>query len=108
MTENLQARHTQSHQTLIVRYCLKEIVNMTEQAGCQADLIFTGHAHGGLFRFPFVKGLYAPGQGFFPEYTSGKYELDGSEMIVSRGVGNSGYTRRFGDNFHLISVTLGR
>lgn len=86
----------------------KEIVNMTKQAGCQADLIFTGHAHGGLFRFPFVKGLYAPGQGFFPEYTSGKYELDGSEMIVSRGVGNSGYTRRFGDNFHLISVTLGR
>lgn len=83
-----------------------EIVDMSSQAGCQADLIFTGHAHGGLFGFPFPNGLYAPGQGFLPEYTSGEYTYNGSEMIVSRGVGNSGYTRRFADSFHLVVVTL--
>lgn len=84
----------------------REIVDMSSQAGCKADLIFTGHAHGGLFRFPFPNGLYAPGQGLFPEYTSGEYTYNGSEMIVSRGVGNSGYTRRFADSFHLVAVEL--
>lgn len=51
------------------------------------DLILSGHAHGGQVRIPpFIKGLYAPGQGFFPKYTSGEYYRGGSEMIVSRGL----------------------
>lgn len=83
-----------------------DIVDMSSQSGCQADLVFSGHAHGGLFGFPFPGGLYAPGQGFLPEYTSGGYEYNSSEMIVSRGVGNSGYTRRFADSFHLVTVEL--
>lgn len=86
----------------------KDISMTSENAGSKADLIFCGHAHGGLIRFPFVNGIYAPGQGFFPEYTSGRYEYNGSEMLVSRGVGNSGYTRRFADPFHLVVCTLER
>ena len=53
------------------------------------DLVLSGHAHGGQFRIPFVGGLVAPGQGFFPEYYEGSYIEDNTEMIVSRGVGNS-------------------
>jgi hypothetical protein len=86
----------------------KYISMTSESAGSKADLIFCGHAHGGLIRFPFINGIYAPGQGFFPEYTSGRYEYNGSEMLVSRGVGNSGYTRRFADPFHLVVCTLER
>lgn len=82
------------------------ISDISEEKGCKADLIFTGHAHGGLIRLPFIKGLFAPGQGFFPEYTSGEYSYNGSEMIVSRGVGNSGFTRRFLDPFHLVVCEL--
>lgn len=57
------------------------------------DLILTGHAHGGQIRLPgIVEGVYAPHQGFQPEYTFGEYELDnGATMIVSRGLGYQHY-----------------
>lgn len=48
------------------------------------DLIVAGHAHGGQWRF-FNRGVYAPGQGFFPKYTSGV--IDG-RLLVSRGLSN--------------------
>ena len=84
-----------------------EIAETSEAAGSRADLIFAGHAHGGLIRLPYIlDGLYAPGQGFFPEYTSGVYQYGSTRMIVSRGVGNSGYTKRFLDPFHLVVCTL--
>jgi len=54
------------------------------------DIVFSGHAHGGQFRIPFInKGLIAPNQGFFPKYTSGVYTVNNVKMIVSRGLGNS-------------------
>lgn len=58
-------------------------------ANAGADLILTGHAHGGQIRLPFVGGIVAPDQGFLPEYTSGQYNSTDTEMIVSRGLGNS-------------------
>lgn len=58
-------------------------------------LTFCGHTHGGQFRVPFFDiALYAPGQGWFPQYTAGLYERDGSYMIVSRGLGNSSFPFR--------------
>ncbi len=53
------------------------------------DLVFSGHAHGGQVRLPFVGGIIAPGQGFWPEYTEGMHEQNGTTMVVSRGLGNS-------------------
>lgn len=51
------------------------------------DLVLSGHAHGGQWRVPLVlNGLYAPDQGVFPEYAGGRYEQDGTTMIVSRGL----------------------
>lgn len=85
---------------------MAEIAENTAKAGNQVELMFSGHAHGGLIRFPFIKGLYAPGQGFLPEYTSGLYEYNGTSMIVSRGLGNSASTLRLFDPFHLVVCTL--
>ncbi len=61
----------------------------------QVPLTFCGHTHGGQFRLPFFDiALYAPGQGWFPQYTKGLYEKDGAHMIVSRGLGNSSFPIR--------------
>lgn len=70
------------------------------------DLVLTGHAHGGQFRLPFVGGLYAPNQWLFPEYDSGLYTEDGTNMIVSRGIGNSLFPFRINNRPEVIMVTL--
>ena len=70
------------------------------------DLVFTGHAHGGQIRLPFIGGLYAPGQGVFPKYTDGVHEKNGTTMIISRGIGSSIFPFRINNNPEIISVTL--
>lgn len=51
------------------------------------DLVVSGHAHGGQWRLPgLINGLYAPHQGFFPRYAGGQYQVDGADLIVSRGL----------------------
>lgn len=70
------------------------------------DLIFTGHAHGGQFRIPFIGGLIAPGQGIFPKYTNGSYEQKKSTMFVSRGLGNSIIPFRIFNRPEIVVVTL--
>ena len=70
------------------------------------DLVLSGHAHGGQIRLPGIGGLYAPGQGFFPRYTSGSYTVGDTEMIVSRGIGNSAFPLRVNDRPEVVIVTL--
>lgn len=52
------------------------------------DLVVSGHAHGGQWRIPVLlsNGLLAPHQGFFPSYTNGIFERNGTNMLVSRGL----------------------
>lgn len=70
------------------------------------DLVFSGHAHGGQFRLPFIGGLVAPNQGLFPEYDSGLYTDGNTNMLVSRGIGNSIIPIRFNNRPEIIVVEL--
>ena len=72
----------------------------------EMDLVFSGHAHGGQFRLPFVGGLVAPNQGFFPKYDAGLFSEGSTNMIVSRGVGNSIIPIRFNNRPEIVLVTL--
>lgn len=56
---------------------------------CNIDLIMCGHTHGGLIQIPFVGGLFAPNQGLFPEYDKGEFDLNGTKMIISAGLGDA-------------------
>lgn len=70
------------------------------------DLIFAGHAHGGQARLPFIGPLYAPGQGFHPQYTEGMYQYNRTTMVVSRGLGNSVFPFRINNRPELVVVEL--
>ena len=77
-------------------------------ADCGVDLVFSGHAHGGQVRLPFVGGLIAPGQGLFPEYDSGLYRKGDTVMLVSRGLGNSIVPLRVNDRPEILVAVLKR
>ncbi len=70
------------------------------------DLVFTGHAHGGQFRLPFVGGLFAPHQGAFPEYDFGLYTKSDTNMLVSKGIGNSIFPFRFNNRPEILVAVL--
>lgn len=75
-------------------------------ADADMDLTFTGHAHGGQIRIPFIGGLFAPGQGFFPDYTAGAHTIDSSTMIVNRGLGNSMAPQRIFNRPEIVVTQL--
>ena len=72
----------------------------------KVDLVLSGHAHGGQFRLPFVGGLVAPNQGLFPKYDAGLYTEENTNMIVSKGIGNSILPFRFNNRPEVILIEL--
>lgn len=67
------------------------------------DLTVSGHAHGGQVRL-FGQGLYAPGQGILPKYTSGFY--DSGRLLVSKGLSNLTWVPRLWDPCELVLLHL--
>ena len=73
-----------------------------------ADLVCSGHAHGGIIRLPFTDGLVSHDLDLFPAYTAGLYEENGSALFVTRGLGNSGPSFRVFNRPEVAVVTLRR
>ena len=73
-----------------------------------ADLVISGHGHGGIIRLPFTDGLLSTDRTLFPSYTAGLYEAGGSTLFVSRGLGNSGPSFRLFNPPEVAVLTLTR
>ena len=53
-----------------------------------ADLVLSGHVHGGVVRVPFLnRGVLSPGLRLFPRYDGGVFHEGKSAMVLSRGLG---------------------
>lgn len=71
------------------------------------DLIFSGHCHGGQWRFysPIHKetrGVYAPGQGFLPALTSGIHD---NKLVISRGLSNPVMIPRINNPTEIVYIS---
>ena len=73
-----------------------------------ADLVISGHGHGGVIRLPFTDGLVSTDRTFFPTYTAGLYEKNGSSLFVTRGLGNTGASFRLFNRPEVAVVILRR
>ncbi len=69
------------------------------------DLILSGHTHGGQARF-FDIGLYAPNQGFLPEYDYGEFKKNDTVMFVSSGLAGSFIPIRINNPPEIVLITL--
>lgn len=81
-----------------------ELLPAYAEAG--ADLVLSGHAHGGQVRLPGIGGLFAPGQGILPRLTSGVHARGETRLVVSRGLGNSAFPLRVFNPPEIVTVTL--
>lgn len=72
------------------------------------DVILSGHAHGGQWRVPFIlkNGMYSPGQGILPKYTTGKHLIDKTNLIISRGLGNSRFPLRLFNYPEIVNISI--
>ena len=101
--ETLDELYSSTHFNILLSHRPEKLPMYVE---AKYDLIFSGHAHGGQWRIPFIGGIYSPSQGFFPKYTNGKYIKENSTLIVSRGLGNSSFPIRINNPIELVLVTL--
>lgn len=74
-----------------------------------ADLVFSGHMHGGQCRL-FNRGIFSPFNGdrrvLFPKYTRGIYQRDRMQMVVSCGLGDQMIVPRLFNPPELVLITL--
>ena len=71
-----------------------------------ADLVLSGHGHGGMIRLPGTDGLISTDRTLFPSYTAGLYYENGSTLFVTRGLGNSGPSFRLFNRPEVAVLTL--
>lgn len=71
-----------------------------------ADVTFCGHNHGGLIRIPGLGSVISPQLTWFPKYDAGRFEKEGKNVIVSRGLGTHTFHIRIFNRAELLAVTF--
>lgn len=77
-----------------------------EYAAWGADLVLSGHVHGGVVRLPFLGGVLSPAMRLFPRYDGGLFREEKSVMILGRGLGMHTIPVRLFNPAELVVVHL--
>jgi len=73
----------------------------------RADLILSGHTHGGQVRIPYIGALVAPNQGFFPQLDKGTYQVGPNQYLyIDSGLGTSIAPIRFLNQSQLSLIKI--
>lgn len=71
-----------------------------------ADLILSGHLHGGIVRIPGVLGAISPSFEIFPKYSGDHYREGGTDIVVSKGLGTHTFNMRLFNPAELIVLNF--
>ncbi len=71
-----------------------------------ADLVLSGHIHGGIVRLPWLGGVISPTATFFPKYDGGRFQEGTSTMILGRGLSTHTLPIRMWNPGEIVLVTL--
>lgn len=71
-----------------------------------ADLVLSGHVHGGMIALPAIGGVMSTQGLLFPKYDFGLFENQQSTMILSRGLGNHTIHIRINNRAELVKIVL--
>ena len=76
--------------TIVLAHLPDTIIFVEAYKDWDIDLFLSGHTHGGVIRLPFVGGLYAPMQGWFPDEDMGHFDYGRVQLVVSSGLAGHG------------------
>lgn len=71
-----------------------------------ADIVISGHNHGGLMRIPLLGGAISPRLRIFPKYDYGLFYKDDSILVLSGGLGAHSLKIRVNNKPELIILEL--
>lgn len=76
-----------------------------------ADIVLSGHVHGGIMVLPILGGVISPRLTLFPKYDGGRFDIndqDGnkSTMIISRGLGSHTIPLRVFNPLELVMIEI--
>lgn len=71
-----------------------------------ADLVLSGHVHGGIARLPLFGGVIAPSLQLFPAYDAGLFQREKSWMVLTRGLGTHHIRLRFFNTPEISVINL--
>lgn len=77
-----------------------------EYADWGADLVVSGHVHGGIMRLPVLGGVLSPNLTLFPKYDGGRFSCKNSTMLLSRGLGSHTIPLRIFNPGELVVIEL--
>lgn len=73
-----------------------------------ANLVLSGHVHGGIIRLPFLGGVVSPALKLFPKYDGGHFKEYGSDMVLGRGLGSHTVPIRINNKAEIVVVELNK
>lgn len=91
--------------TLLLSHCPEYYTWGVDEV--KIDLMVSGHTHGGQVILPFAGGVYAPEQGWWPEYDYGVFYEENATLVITRGLGSSKQkVPRFNNPPEILCLTL--